>query len=43
MSRKKLSDIAALALKHDLTVISDEIYSKLIYGAEFTCFASLPA
>jgi aminotransferase len=43
MSRKKLADIAALALKHDLTVISDEIYSKLIYGAEFTCFASLPS
>jgi len=42
MSRKKLEDIAALAIKHDLTVISDEIYSKLIYGAEFTCFASLP-
>jgi aminotransferase len=42
MSRKKLADIATLALKHDLTVISDEIYSKLIYGAEFTCFASLP-
>jgi aminotransferase len=42
MSRRKLADIAALALKYDLTVISDEIYSKLIYGAEFTCFASLP-
>ena len=42
MSRKKLADIAALALKHNLTVISDEIYSKLIYDAEFTCFASLP-
>ena len=42
MSRKKLADIAALAIKHNLTVISDEIYSKLIYGAEFTCFASLP-
>jgi aminotransferase len=42
MSRKKLADIANLAIKHDLTVISDEIYSKLIYGAEFTCFASLP-
>jgi aminotransferase len=42
MSRQKLADIAALALKYDLTVISDEIYSKLIYGAEFTCFASLP-
>jgi aminotransferase len=43
MSRKKLADIAALALAHDLTVISDEIYSKLIYGAEFTCFAALPS
>jgi aminotransferase len=42
MSREKLADIAALAIKHNLTVISDEIYSKLIYGAEFTCFASLP-
>jgi aminotransferase len=42
MSRKKLADIAALAQKYNLTVISDEIYSKLIYGAEFTCFASLP-
>jgi aminotransferase len=42
LSRPKLADIAALALKYDLTIISDEIYSKLIYGAEFTCFASLP-
>ena len=42
MSRRKLADIAALAIKHDLTVISDEIYSKLVYGVEFTCFASLP-
>ena len=42
MSRQKLADIATLALKNNLTVISDEIYSKLIYGAEFTCFASLP-
>jgi aminotransferase len=42
MSRKKLADIANLAQKYNLTVISDEIYSKLIYGAEFTCFASLP-
>jgi aminotransferase len=42
MSRRKLADIATLAIKHDLTVISDEIYSKLVYGVEFTCFASLP-
>jgi aminotransferase len=42
MSRNKLEDIAALAQKRDLTVISDEIYSKLVYGTEHTCFASLP-
>ena len=42
MSREKLAEIAALAINTDLTVISDEIYSKLIYGVEFTCFASLP-
>jgi aminotransferase len=41
MSRNKLSDIADLAEKHNLTVISDEIYSKLTYGTEHTCFASL--
>ena len=42
LRRQKLAEIAALAIKYDLTVISDEIYSKLVYGAEFTCFASLP-
>jgi aminotransferase len=42
MSRNQLAEIAALAQKYNLTVISDEIYSKLVYGAEFTCFASLP-
>jgi aminotransferase len=42
MSRKRLEEIAALAQKHELTVISDEIYSKLVYGVDFTCFASLP-
>ena len=41
MSRKKLAEIAALAQKHNLTVISDEIYSKLVYGVDYTCFASL--
>ncbi|MBN1643674.1 MAG: aminotransferase class I/II-fold pyridoxal phosphate-dependent enzyme [Dehalococcoidales bacterium] len=42
MSRSKLAEIAVLAEKYDLTVISDEIYSKLVYGVDFTCFASLP-
>jgi len=41
-SRDKLSQIAELALRYQLPVISDEIYAKLVYGVEHTCFASLP-
>ncbi|MBA7474830.1 putative N-acetyl-LL-diaminopimelate aminotransferase [subsurface metagenome] len=42
MSREDLAGIARLAEKHDLLVISDEIYSRLTYGVEHTCFSSLP-
>jgi aminotransferase len=43
MGREHLNRIAALAKKHDLAVISDEIYDRLVYGdAEHVCFASLP-
>lgn len=42
MSRRKLADIAELARRHNLTVISDEIYSRLVYGVEHTCFSALP-
>jgi aminotransferase len=42
MSRDKLAEIAKLALRNDLLVISDEIYAKLVYGTEHTCFAALP-
>ncbi len=42
MPRQRLLDIADLARKHNLIVISDEIYSQLVYGVEHTCFASLP-
>jgi len=42
MSREKLIDIAEVAKKHGLIVISDEIYAKLVYGVEHTCFATLP-
>lgn len=42
MSRDKLMEIASLAEKYDLLVISDEIYDRLVYGVEHTCFASLP-
>jgi len=42
MSRESLNAIAAIAKKHDLVVISDEIYDRLVYGVPHTCFASLP-
>ncbi len=42
MTRDRLLEIARLAEKHDLLVISDEIYDRLVYGMEHTCFASLP-
>ncbi len=42
MPRQKLADIAELVARKNLLVISDEIYAKLTYGFEHTCFASLP-
>ena len=42
MPRDKLRSIAEVARRHQLIVISDEIYARLIYGVEHTCFASLP-
>ncbi len=40
--REELERIAALAEEHDLLVVADEIYDRLVYGVEHTCFASLP-
>lgn len=42
MSRERLLDLSHLAEEHDLLVVSDEIYDRLVYGVEHTCFASLP-
>ncbi len=42
MSKEDLEKIAAFAQKHDLIVISDEIYAKLTYDGTHTCFSSLP-
>lgn len=42
LSRENALKIAALAEKHDLLVISDEIYDRLVYGAEHVCFSALP-
>ncbi len=42
-TREELEKIAALCIRHDLIVLSDEIYSELTYdGAEHTSIASLP-
>ncbi len=43
MSRERLIEIGRVAEKHDLLVISDEIYDRLVYGGhKHICFASLP-
>ncbi|HEU5085906.1 MAG TPA: aminotransferase class I/II-fold pyridoxal phosphate-dependent enzyme [Roseiflexaceae bacterium] len=42
MPRERLLEIAALAEQHDLIMFSDEIYDRLVYGVEHTCFAALP-
>ncbi len=42
MPREELAEIADLAARRDLIVISDEIYDRLSYGVPHTCFSSLP-
>ena len=41
-SRETLLEVARLAEEHDLIVISDEIYDRLVYGRSHICFAALP-
>jgi aminotransferase len=40
--RGEMLKIAEVARKHDLLVLSDEIYHRLVYGVEHVCVASLP-
>lgn len=42
MSRDRLMEIASLAEKNDILVLSDEIYDRLVYEVEHVCFSSLP-
>lgn len=42
MSREDLEALTSLIIKHDLIVISDEIYSELTYQGEHVSIASLP-
>jgi aminotransferase len=42
LSSQRMREVADVAERHDLLVISDEIYDRLVYGVEHTCFAALP-
>jgi aminotransferase len=42
MERNELAEVAEVARRHDLLVVSDEIYDRLVYGVKHTCFSSLP-
>lgn len=41
-NRETLQKIAELAEKHDLIIVSDEIYDRLVYDHAHVCFPSLP-
>lgn len=41
-SYENLMTIVRLAEEHDLIVISDEIYDRLVYGVKHICYTSLP-
>jgi aminotransferase len=42
MERDDLLAVAEVAARHNLFVVTDEIYDRLVYGVKHTCFASLP-
>jgi len=42
LSKEEPTQIAELAKRHNLLVISDEVYGRLVYGTEHTCLATLP-
>jgi aminotransferase len=42
LERRRMLEIADIALRHDLLVISDEIYDRLLYAGEHITFSSLP-
>ena len=41
-TRESLLEVARIAEKYDLVVISDELYDQLVYGVPHVCFAALP-
>ncbi|OJH49766.1 aminotransferase class I/II-fold pyridoxal phosphate-dependent enzyme [Methanohalophilus portucalensis] len=41
MDKKELEPIADIVEEHDIMVISDEVYERMTYDTQHTCFASL--
>jgi aspartate aminotransferase len=41
-SEETLAQIAALALKHDLWVMADEIYARILFGGDYKSIYSMP-
>ncbi|WP_010631706.1 aminotransferase [Sporolactobacillus vineae] len=41
LSKEEMERVASVAIKHDLVVISDEIYAELVYDELYTSFAAL--
>ncbi|MBC7813420.1 MAG: aminotransferase class I/II-fold pyridoxal phosphate-dependent enzyme, partial [Burkholderiales bacterium] len=42
LTPSRMQEVADIAEKYDLVVISDEIYERLVYGIHHQCFATLP-
>ncbi|MDO8473316.1 MAG: aminotransferase class I/II-fold pyridoxal phosphate-dependent enzyme [Dehalococcoidia bacterium] len=42
LSKGELEAISEMAVRRGVTVISDEVYARLVYGVEHVCFSSLP-
>jgi len=42
MGREDLIAVGEVAARHDLAVISDELYDRMTYDGQHTCFAALP-
>jgi aminotransferase len=42
IARDELQRIARLAVEHDLIVLTDEVYSRLVYGDRFTSIVEMP-
>lgn len=42
LDAERALQVARFVAEHDLTLISDEIYDRFVYGVEHTCLAALP-